>query len=127
MRMKRKPTRREDYLKLIYNLSRKGPVRGAEMADALGVSRPTVSIYLKQLAEAGDITMDSHHTAHLTPQGLAIAEATRDKHSTLYTLFVSLGVPLDVADRDACAIEHNLSPESYAALKQLFQERQLSL
>lgn len=125
--MPRRPTRREDYLKRIHDLSQRGPVHGADLAEALEVSRPTVSIYLKQLAESGDITMDRHRCVHLTEQGLAVAESTRDKHCVLYTLLSSLGVPHHTASRDACAIEHNLSPESYAALKQLLQERQTAL
>ena len=125
--MKKRTTRREDYLKRIYNLSKTGEVRGADLASELDVSRPTVCIYLKQLVEAGDITMDAHHTVHLTEQGRAVAETTRDKHSTLFELLCSLGVPSVIAARDACAIEHNLSPESYEALKQLLQERQLAV
>lgn len=121
--MGRKVTRREDYLKMISRLSAKGAVRGSDLACALNVSRPTVSIYLKQLAEAGDITMDRHHSVHLTAQGLAVAESTCDKHDTLYNLLCSLGVPEGKAQEDACAMEHNLSDESFAAMKQLLQER----
>ena len=89
----------------------------------LGVSKPTVCIYLKQLAEAGDITMDEHHTVHLTAQGREVAESIRAKHKLLLELFRSLGVPEHVAAEDACAIEHNLSAESFQALKKLVQER----
>lgn len=124
--MGKKVTRREDYLKLIHQLSALGEVRGADLAVRLNVSRPTVSIYLKQLAEAGDITMDCHHTVHLTPQGLSVALSTRDKHDTLYTLLCSLGVPEAVAAEDACAIEHSLSPESFTAMKQLLKDRSAS-
>ena len=122
--MKRKITRREDYLKLIYILSQKGEVRGADLADELDVKRPTVCVYLKRLAEIGDIVMDEHHCVHLTKQGLIIAESTLDKHGMLLALLQDLGVPSEVASADACAIEHSLSPESYTALKQLLTERQ---
>lgn len=121
--MNRKMTRREDYLKLIYLLSRKREVRGAELADELNIKRPTVCVYLKRLAENGDIIMDSHHCVHLTEQGLRIAESTLDRHSMLLALLQDLGVPEDVAARDACAMEHNLSPETFDALKQLLEER----
>ena len=122
--MRRKMTRREDYLKLIYTLSRKGEVRGADLADELDVKRPTVCVYLKRLIERGDITMDEHHCIHLTEQGVAIAESTLDKHGMLLELLQNLGVPSEVAAGDACAIEHNISPETYSALKQLLNERQ---
>lgn len=117
-------TRREDYLKLIYTLSQKGEVRGADIADELEIKRPTVCVYLKRLAEIGDISMDAHHCVHLTTQGLKIAESTLDKHGMLLALLQELGVPDKVAAKDACAIEHNLSPETFSALKQLLNERQ---
>ena len=125
--MKQKMSRREDYLKLIYTLSRFGEVRGADLADELGIRRPTVCVYLKRLAENGDIIMDQHRCVQLTPQGAAVAEATLDKHGMLSTLFQTLGVPRDIALTDACAIEHNISPETYTALKQLLTERQAVL
>ena len=125
--MKRKMSRREDYLKLIYTLSRKGEVRGADLADELDVKRPTVCVYLKRLAENGDIIMDAHHCVRLTQQGLMIAEATLDKHGMLLALFQELGVPSSIATADACAIEHSISPETYSALKQLLDERQVSV
>lgn len=125
--MKRKMSRREDYLKLIYTLSRKGQVRGAELADELDVKRPTVCVYLKRLAENGDITMDEHHCVRLTEQGLAIAEATLDKHGMLLALLQDLGVPAGIATADACAIEHSISPETYTALKRLLNERQVHI
>lgn len=121
--MKQKMTRREDYLKLIHTLSGRGEVRGADLADELNVKRPTVCVYLKRLADMGDIVMDEHHCVHLTQQGLAIAESTLDKHGMLLALLQDLGVPVEVASVDACAIEHNLSPETYSALKQLLHER----
>lgn len=124
--MKKKMSRREDYLKLIYTLSQKGEVRGADLADELDIKRPTVCVYLKRLVENGDITMDRHHCVCLTEQGHAVAESTLNKHGMLCSLLRDLGVPDRIASEDACAIEHNLSPESYEALKQLLNERQIS-
>ena len=125
--MRKKMSRREDYLKLIYTLSGKGEVRGADLADELDVKRPTVCVYLKRLVENGDIIMDEHHCVRLTEQGLAIAESTLDKHGMLLALFQDLGVPSSVATEDACAIEHSISPETYAALKQLLNERRFRI
>ena len=125
--MKKRMSRREDYLKLIYTLSQKGEVRGADLAEELDVKRPTVCVYLKRLVEIGDITMDAHHCVCLTEQGLAIAESTLDKHGMLLALLQNLGVPSSVATEDACAIEHSISPETYAALKQLLNERQVRI
>lgn len=122
--MKGKMTRREDYLKLIHTLSKKGEVRSAELAEELKIKRPTVCVYLKRLAENGDIRMDAHRCIHLTEQGRRAAESTLDRHGMLLTLLRELGVPEDIAAADACAIEHNLSPETCTALKQLIRQRQ---
>ena len=123
--MKKVTERRENYLKLIHELSGSGEVRGADLAAELNVKRPTVSVYLKRLVEYGDITMDSLHTVHLTEQGRRIAEATLDRHGMLCTLLKTLGVPGKIAAEDACAIEHSISPETYCALKQLLNERRV--
>lgn len=122
--MKRKMSRREDYLKRIYILSRKGKVRGSDLADELGIQRSTVCVYLKRLMDVGDVAMDAHHCYYLTEQGMEIAESTLDRHGLLLELLQELGVSRDVAIRDACAIEHDLSPETYSAFKRLLRERQ---
>lgn len=83
-------TRREDYLKLIYTLSQKGEVRGADLADELDIKRPTVCVYLKRLVENGDITMDRHHCVCLTEQGRSVAESTMNKHGMLCSLLCDL-------------------------------------
>ena len=116
-----------NYLKRIHELSKTGEVRGADLATELNVKRPTVCVYLKRLVEYGDITMDDLHTVHLTDQGRKIAEATLDRHGMICSLLKTLGVPSEVAAEDACAIEHNISPETYSALKQLLNERQVSI
>ena len=125
--MKQITERRENYLKRIHELSKTGEVRGADLATELNVKRPTVCVYLKRLVDIGDIVMDEHHCVHLTQQGLQIAESTLDKHGMLLELLQNLGVPSEVAAGDACAIEHNISPETYSALKQLLNERQVSV
>lgn len=125
--MKRKMTRREDYLKLIYTLSKSGEVRGADLADELGIKRPTVCVYLKRLCEIGDVAMDEHHCVHLTQQGMILAESTLDKHDMLVKLLLDLGVPGSIAAKDACTIAHKLSPETYHALEQLMAERKIDI
>ena len=125
--MKQVTELRENYLKLIHELSKTGDVRGADLADELNVKRPTICVYLKRLVEYGDITMDDLHTVHLTDQGRKIAETTLDRHGMICSLLKTLGVPSEVAAEDACAIEHNISPETYSALKQLLNERQVSV
>ncbi len=73
----------EDYLKTVYILSKNKDVHGADIARAIGVSRPTVCVSLKALEEEGYILMDDAREVHLTEKGLQIAEETYERHNTL--------------------------------------------
>ena len=70
----------EDYLKTIYILSKNKDVHGADIARAIGVSRPTVCVSLKALEEEGYILMDDAREVHLTEKGIRIAEETYERH-----------------------------------------------
>lgn len=109
----------EDYLKVIYILSRQKQVHGVDIAGELKVSRPTVSVALKALAEEGYIFVDDAHEVHLTEKGRRIAEETYERHHTFQQLLTGLGVDEKTASADACELEHAVSPESYEALKML--------
>lgn len=112
----------EDYLKTIYILSRKKDVHGADIARAIGVSRPTVCVSLKALSEEGYILVDDAHEIHLTEEGLRIARETYERHDTFRRLLTGLGVNEETAASDACEMEHAVSNESYQALKTLVTE-----
>ena len=107
----------EDYLKTIYTLSKGKAVHGADIAGELGVSRPTVSVALKALAEEGYVFADDTHEIHLTEKGKRIAEDTYERHSTFCRLLTGLGVDEKTAAADACELEHAVSSESYEVLK----------
>ena len=99
----------EDYLEKILMLREEnGHVRSVEIANAMGYSKPSIS---------GLVRMDAENYIYLTEEGEAIASRVYDRHQTLTKLFVKLGVPSDIAEHDACKVEHDLSPESYAALR----------
>lgn len=112
----------EDYLKTIYILSREKDVHGADIAKAIGVSRPTVCVSLKALAEEGYILTDDAHEVHLTEKGLRIAEETYERHNTFCRLLTGLGVDEKTAASDACEMEHAVSAQSYQALRTLVSE-----
>lgn len=113
----------EDYLKTIYILSKEKEVHGADIANKLNFSRPTVSIALKELAAEGYIFVDDEHEIHLTERGRKIAEETYERHNTFCRLLTNLGVDEKTAAKDACQMEHAVSPESYKALKALAAEK----
>ena len=109
----------EDYLKVIYVISKQKEVHGADIAEELKVSRPTVSVALKALAEEGYIFVDDAYEVHLTVKGRRIAEDTYERHDTFCQLLMSLGVDEKTAAADACEMEHAVSQASYEALKVL--------
>lgn len=102
----------EDYMKTIYILSKEGNVRCFQLADRLAVSRPTVSISLKTLAEDGLVYFEKK-AVHLTAEGLKIAKAVEERYQVLYRFLRNLGVSAEIASRDACKMEHVLSDESF--------------
>ena len=113
----------EDYLKVIYILSKQKEVHGADIAGELKVSRPTVSVALKALAEEGYIFVDDAYEVHLTVKGRRIAEDIYERHDTFRHLLMSLGVDEKTAAADACEMEHAVSQASYEALKVLTEKQ----
>ena len=108
----------EMYLETILTESLKHPdVHAIDIANAMGFSKPSVSIAMKNLREQGHVTVDADSHIRLTDSGRAIAESIYDRHRTLTRLFESLGVSPEVAEADACRIEHCISDETFAAIK----------
>ena len=104
----------EDYLEKILMLQeQKGAVRSIDIALAMGYSKPSVSVAMKNLRENGYISVDGDGFIHLEAPGLAIARRIYDRHRKLTAFFVALGVDPDTAAHDACKIEHDLSDETY--------------
>jgi Mn-dependent DtxR family transcriptional regulator len=107
----------EDYLEMMLMLKEKhGYIRSVDIADELGVKKPSVSYATKRLRENGYITMDSDSYITLTETGMQIAMRMYERHRTLTDLLVALGVDGDVAREDACKIEHDLSEQSFDAI-----------
>lgn len=106
----------EDYVKTIYELKRKGTVRGAYIAQVLSVSKPTVSVTLKMLQQEGYVNIHTDHSVTLTQRGTKIAKQVLERNHIFYDLLVRLGVDSDTAMQDACKMEHALSQKSFDAL-----------
>ena len=109
----------EDYMKVIYRLRGGSPVRGVEIARKLGVSKPTVSIALKEMEAAGLVVVGTGRAIELTAQGEAIARDVNERYDALLGLLTDLGVDESVAREDACEMEHGLSEASLSALNSL--------
>ncbi len=113
----------ENYLEAILMLQQeKGQVRSIDVAAELGFSKPSVSIAMKKLRESGYVEMGENGILTLTPAGHEIAARTYERHRLLSRYLISIGVPEKIAMEDACRIEHVLSPETFAALKEHLKE-----
>lgn len=108
----------EDYLEAILRLKEgKGYVRSVDIAQMLGVTKPSVSFAMKKLRENGFIHMDEDNFITLTETGQEIALRVYDRHKTIMSFLVSIGVSEQTAREDACKIEHDISDESFDALR----------
>ena len=109
----------ENYLETILTLSQTRPVvRSVDIANELNFKKSSVSVAMKNLRESNHIRMDENGFIHLTESGLAIASMVLERHQILTSWLASLGVPEEIASEDACKLEHVLSKESFAAIKQ---------
>ena len=107
----------EDYLEMILRLNEeKGYARSVDIATGLSVSKPSVSVAMKHLREDGYITMDRDNYISLTDAGLEIARRVYDRHLALTEILIRIGVDPETAQKDACKIEHDISPQTYDAI-----------
>lgn len=93
-----------------------GYARSVDVADELGVTKPSVSVAMKRLRENGYIVFGKENHIILTDKGRDIAERIYDRHKVLTKFFETLGVQASIAAKDACLIEHVISEESYGAV-----------
>lgn len=108
----------ENYLETILILSNKLPVvRSVDVANELYFKKSSVSIAMKNLKSNGHITVTDAGFIYLTESGREIAEKVYERHRFISSWLISLGVPEDIATEDACKMEHIISNESYAAIK----------
>ena len=107
----------QNYLEAIHILSLKNrEVRSIDVANYLGFSRPTVSIALRDLEEKGYISFDNTKVV-LTEKGKDVATSMYERHEYIARLLIKLGVDEKIAYEDSCLIEHDISQESFEAIK----------
>lgn len=112
----------ENYLEAILMEGKKrGVVRSIDISHAMGHSRPTVSVMMKQLRENGYIQMDDAGLITLSETGKEIASRIYERHMILAGTLMALGVEEETAFQDACKIEHDLSEDSFDKIKQHYQ------
>ncbi len=108
----------ENYLEAILMVSEKQKdVHAIDIVNELNFSKPSVSIMLKKLKDEGYIEIDEHSHITLTDKGFPIANKIYERHKVLTQILLDLGLPETIAEEDACKIEHDLSPETFEAIK----------
>ena len=114
----------QDYLESILILTTEQEiVRAKDICGYFGYARATVSVFLKQLRENGYVTVNEHNHIRLTEEGEKIAKETYERHQVLTDCLEKLGVPDDIAEADACRIEHYISATTFRALKDYLKKQ----
>ena len=107
----------EDYLEAVLMLKEEqGYVRSIDLAEHLGVTKPSVSYAIRQLRDNGYVTMDHAKMISLTDKGMEIADRSYARHKMLTEFFQEIGVNAATARDDACKVEHDISDETFKAL-----------
>ena len=109
----------ENYLETIFILKNKnGVVRSIDIVHELGITKPSVSVAMKNLKQKGLISVEEKGYIELTEEGYNIANMVYERHVVISKMLEKLGVSPDIAVKDACKIEHVISVESFQAIKE---------
>ena len=113
----------EDYLETILMLSEAKPVvRSVDIANELGYKKSSVSVAMRNLRERGHIRVTDEGYIYLTETGSKIAEMIYERHKLISEWLIKIGVPEVIAVEDACRVEHDLSMESFEAIKKYIKK-----
>ena len=105
----------ENYLEAIWKLSQNGErVLAVDIARELGFSKPSVTRALNVLAGKG-LLLKEPKNIKLTPEGQKLAKEITERHNVITKFLLNLGIPQEIAQTDACRIEHYISPETFNA------------
>ncbi len=114
----------EMYLETILILGqRKNLVRAVDVAAEMRLSKPSVSRALVKLKADACIIVDENGHIAFTEKGRAIAEKIYERHQVLTEILTAIGVDREIAAADACKIEHDLSDETFEAMKRHLKSR----
>ncbi|MBN1324150.1 MAG: metal-dependent transcriptional regulator [Methanotrichaceae archaeon] len=110
----------EDYLEAIYVISlEKGHVRIRDICKELGIKPPSVVEMVKKLSAKGYLVYLKNEGVYLTPEGEDVGRIIKDRHSTICAFLKFIGVPEEIADEDACIMEHDLNSKTVEQIKSL--------
>lgn len=117
--MKLSPTM-ENYLETIYLLSEEGVgARLSDIAEKVGVTKASANRAMATLSDLNFVRKEHYKEVHLTPEGLAYATTILHKHTVIKQFFIEvLQIDANIADQEACKIEHVISSDSVLAMQQ---------
>ncbi len=108
----------ENYLEMILVLQKKnGTVRSIDIANAFEFTKASVSRAMSILKKENLIRMEPNGSITLTESGLNKARGVLERHLIITKHLEKLGVSAEIAEKDACRIEHIISPETFEAIK----------
>ena len=115
----------EMYLETILILGqRKNLVRAVDVATEMQLSKPSVSRALVKLKNDACIIVDENGHIAFTEKGRAIAEKIYERHQVLTEILMAIGVDREIAAKDACKMEHDISDETFDAMKRHLKMKQ---
>jgi len=108
----------QDYLEAVLNLmEEQGEVRITDLANRMEIAKSSATEAIKTLSALGMIEHERYGPIFLTDLGRAQALAVRDRHELLRRFLVEvLGVEPGIAEKDACMMEHVISPDTVQKL-----------
>lgn len=113
----------EDYLETLLILEKTGKIRCVDVAERMHVSKPSVNKAMNVLKEKGYVQQESYGAIHLTQEGHTLAENVYYRHRTISSFLSEvLGVAEEIADEDACHIEHMISEETFEKMVAFYQQ-----
>ena len=113
----------EMYLTTIYALQKKnGMVRSVDVADERGYSKVSVYNAMKRLEEFGYVTFHQGKIT-LTKCGIEKVKNIEQKHQTIASALKLIGASNDIAEENACRMEHVITDEAAVLLKLYVEQR----
>jgi len=110
----------EMYLETILILSKKiENVRSLDVAGYMNYSKPSISRAIGILKDNGYLDMDNNGYLTLTDKGNQIANKIYERHLIITNVLIKIGVSKDIAEKDACKIEHDISDETFDSIKKI--------
>lgn len=116
----------EDYLECVYMLILADkPARVRDIALSLGVTTPSVVNGIASLKRLGYVMQEPYGSIDLTPAGLEYAKTVLHKHELLTSFLRHIGSPENIAESDACKIEHVISPTTLSCIERFLEKNEV--